>query len=481
MDRPITVLSLFDGMSCGQIALRELGVPIERYYASEIDKHAIQQTQLNFPDTIQLGDVERWRDWDIDWGGVDLLLAGSPCQGFSLAGKMLGHDDPRSRLFWVFVDILEHVKRCNPSALWLLENVRMKAEHEALINDALGLLPVIINSALVSAQNRVRLYWTNIRVRKEGLWGDLHTDIPQPADLGIRIQDILDKEVDDKYYIRSGKFGQDVSGKARSLRVGGGLSTDAKHSWDVIKLDKKLKPKTQQDKASCLTAGGHSGGNHSDMDILAVRSQSTKQCTLGIYQKGRGYVRPSVYTYKSPTLTSNSWQENNRVCAIRGIGEDNEQTIELRSDNKTNTLTSVLAVGSLRFFGETEFRRMKTMKSPCLNAQLREDGNNQPVVELAVGTWRTHKDGRGFRPMAGDKAPCIPARARNDGSGQPVAKTGYILRRLTPKECACLQTIPEWYRWGCSDSQAYKMLGNGWTVDVIKHILNHIDRNGNAD
>lgn len=385
-------------MSCGQIALRELGVPIDRYYASEIDKHAIKQTQLNFPDTIQLGDVEKWREWDIKWEEIDLLLAGSPCQGFSLAGKMLGHKDPRSRLFWVFVDILEHVKGCNPDALWLLENVRMKAEHEALINDALNLQPVIINSALVSAQNRVRLYWTNIRVRQEGLWGDLHTDIPQPIDLGIRIQDILDKEVDDKYYIRSGKFGQDVRGKARSLRVGGGLSTDAKHSGDVIKLDKQLRPKTQQEKASCLTAGGHSGGNHSDMDILAIR----------------------------------------RVCALRGRGENNEQTIELRSDNKTNTLTSVTK------------------------------------DNLVVGVIQGFTDPPAFRPMAGDKAPTMLARARQDGSGQPCIKDDIHLRRLTPTECARLQTIPDRYKWGCSDSQAYKMLGNGWTVEVIKHILSHI-------
>lgn len=269
--KPLTILSLFDGMSCGQIALRDMGVPINRYYASEIDKHAIKQTQLNFPDTIQIGDVERWREWDIDWGGVDLLLAGSPCQGFSLAGKMLGHEDPRSRLFWVFVDILKHVMRCNPKALWLLENVRMKAEHEALINDALGLQPVVINSALVSAQNRVRLYWSNIRTRQEGLFGDVHTDIPLPEDRGIFIQDILEAEVDDKYYIDSGVFGQDVSGKARTIRVGGALSTDDKHNWDVVKLDRELRPKALQGKASCLTAGGHSGGNHSDMDILEIR------------------------------------------------------------------------------------------------------------------------------------------------------------------------------------------------------------------
>lgn len=498
--KPLTVLSLFDGMSCGQIALRDMGIPISRYYASEIDKHAIKQTQFNFPDTLQLGDVEKWREWDIDWSSIDLLLAGSPCQGFSLAGKMLGHDDPRSRLYWVFLDILRHIQTYNPSVKFLLENVRMRPNDERQINESLGLMPVVINSSLVSAQNRVRLYWSDIRTRQEGLFGDVHTDIPIPEDRGIFIQDILEAEVEDKYYIDSGVFGQDVSDKARSLRVGGGLSTDAKHSWDVVKLDRELRPKALQGKASCLTAGGHSGGNHSDMDILAIQRQSPAKDTIGIYQKGRGYVEPSIHLLKSPTLTSHSWQENNMICAMRGRGEDNVQTIEVRPDLKSNSLTSVtkdnlvipctwrthkedrangmtivLAVGSLRFFGETEFRTMKTMKSPCLKAQQREDGNNQTVVELEVGTWRTHKVDGGFREMAGDKSPCIPARARNDGSGQPCVRTDRVLRRPTPTECARLQTIPEWYKWECSDTQAYKMLGNGWTVEVIKHILSFLD------
>jgi DNA (cytosine-5)-methyltransferase 3A len=382
------VLSLFDGMSCGQIALRELGVPIERYYASEIDKHAIAQTQLNFPDAIQLGDVEKWREWDIEWSSIDLLLAGSPCQGFSLAGKMLGHDDPRSKLYWVFLDILHHVQKLNPNAKYLLENVRMRPSDELRINESLGIRPVVINSALVSAQNRVRLYWSDIRTKSEGIWSELLTDIPQPADRGIYIGDILDDEVDEKYYMRNLSLNEEALESIAPTQEGKASA--------VVKLDKKLKPKAQQDKASCLTAGGHSGGNHSDMDILYI----------GIYQRGRGYIPPSAKFVKSPTLTSNRWHANNPL--------------------------------------------------------------------IIPGTWRTHKDGQGFRPTAGGKAPCIPARARNDGSGQPVAKIGYMLRRLTPTECARLQTIPDWYKWGCSDTQAYKMLGNGWTVEVIKHILSHI-------
>nr|DAS18021.1 MAG TPA: Cytosine specific methyltransferase [Caudoviricetes sp.] len=426
------VLSLFDGMSCGQIALRELGVPIDMYYASEIDKHAIAQTQLNFPETIQLGDVEKWREWNIEWEEIDLLLAGSPCQGFSLAGKMLGHDDPRSMLYWVFLDILHHVQKLNPNVKYLLENVRMRPSDEARINESLGIRPVVINSALVSAQNRVRLYWSNIRTKSEGIWGELLTDIPQPADRGIYIGDILDDEVDEKYYMRNLSISEEAIESIATTQEG--------KASGVVKLDKKLKPKAQQDKASCLTAVGHSGGNHSDMYILYI----------GIFQRGRSYLKSRVIPDKSPTLTSNSWSFNNMECA------------------------TVLSVGSLRFFGGVEFRRMKTMKSPCLNAQSREDGNNQPVVELAVGTWRTHKVDGGFREIAGGKAPCIPARARNDGSGQPVAKIGCMLRRLTPTECARLQTIPDWYKWVCSDTQAYKMLGNGWTVEVIKHILSHI-------
>lgn len=382
------VLSLFDGMSCGQIALRELGVPIERYYASEIDKHAIKQTQLNFPDAIQLGDVEKWREWNIEWEEIDLLLAGSPCQGFSLAGKMLGHDDPRSRLYWVFLDILHHVQKLNPNVKYLLENVRMRLSDELRINESLGIRPVVINSALVSAQNRVRLYWSDIRTKSEGIFGELLTDIPQPADRGIYIGDILDDEVDEKYYMRNLSLNEEAIESIATTQEG--------KASDVVKLDKKLKPKAQQGKASCLTAGGHSGGNHSDMDILCV---------------------------KDPWIAKN-----------------------LRSpDEKSNALLSSSYKGA------------------------RANG-----MSVVPGTWRTHKDGQGFRSTAGSKAPCIPARARNDGSGQPVAKIGCMLRRLTPTECARLQTIPDWYKWGCSDTQAYKMLGNGWTVEVIKHILSHI-------
>lgn len=179
----MNVLSLFDGMSCGQIALDQLGVKVDNFYASEIDKFAIQVTQKNYPGTIQLGDITKWKDWEIDWENIDLIFGGSPCQGFSFAGKQLAFNDPRSKLFFVFIEILEYIqlrrKIANkPGPLFLLENVRMKKEYIDVITSHIKVDPMMINSALVSAQNRVRFYWTNINGLKQpedkGInWGDI--------------------------------------------------------------------------------------------------------------------------------------------------------------------------------------------------------------------------------------------------------------------------------------------------------------------
>lgn len=193
------VLSLFDGISCGRLALERAGFSVGSYYASEVDKFAMTVAQKNFPDTVQLGDVSHWRDWDIDWRRVDLILGGSPCQGFSSGGKMLAFDDPRSRLFFVYVDILNHVKLYNPNVKFLLENVRMPRVHLDIITDYLGTTPEFINSALVSAQNRHRYYWAN--------W-----DFGQPTDREVMLVDVLEKDVlardasylvTDEYFIRT--------------------------------------------------------------------------------------------------------------------------------------------------------------------------------------------------------------------------------------------------------------------------------------
>ena len=179
----MNVLSLFDGMSCGQIALKDMDVKIDNYFASEVDKYAIIQTQHNFPNTIQIGSVV-----DVDVSKlpkIDLLIGGSPCQGFSFAGKQLNFEDPRSKLFFEFVRIWNAIKKKNPEAIFLLENVNMKRKYLGAISKLMDLYPVRINSSLVSAQDRDRFYWSNVKTKKVGIFDERWTDIDQPEDRKI--------------------------------------------------------------------------------------------------------------------------------------------------------------------------------------------------------------------------------------------------------------------------------------------------------
>lgn len=220
----MNVLSLFDGMSCGQIALTNLGCFPDKYYASEVDKFAIQQTRHVFPDTIHIGDVTRVDVSKLD--KIDLIIGGSPCQSFSFAGKQAGMATTenievtdldqyldlkimgfeftgQSYLFWEYMRILTEVRKYNPDVKFLLENVVMSKKWEAVLTNAIGVEPVMINSNLVSAQNRKRLYWTNI------------ARIAQPEDEGIFIRDILEEDVDEKYYLSQ----KAIEGIINRLRV----------------------------------------------------------------------------------------------------------------------------------------------------------------------------------------------------------------------------------------------------------------------
>lgn len=183
----MNVLSLFDGISAGQVALERAGIKVDKYYASEIDEYAIKVTQKNYPDTIQIGDVTKvsyengilkYENAMQDIGRIDLLIGGSPCQGFSFAGKQLNFEDERSKLFFEYVRLLNEVK----PKYFLLENVKMKKEYQDVITKYLGVEPIEINSALVSAQTRKRLYWTNI------------PNIKQPEDKGIVLEDIVEED-----------------------------------------------------------------------------------------------------------------------------------------------------------------------------------------------------------------------------------------------------------------------------------------------
>lgn len=341
----MNVLSLFDGMSCGQISLIELGFKIDKYYAAEIDKHAITQTQHNFPNTIQLGSVTDVKAKDLE--KIDLFIGGSPCQGFSFAGKQLNFNDPRSVLFFEYVRLWKEIKAINPNAVFLLENVNMKKEYLRVISEYLGVFPVRINSNLVSAQNRDRWYWTNIRTKETGLFAELWSDIPEPNDRGILLKDILQEYVEERYYLN--KTTSDFSFTENYLQLHQGFDSDNRFYYEDSKH------------AACLTKG------------------EAKTGVLCVAMRGRNPENPSDRRTGSPT----------------------EQRLEPKTDGKTNCLTSVA------------------------------------------------KDN--------------------------LLTDGYKLRRLTPIECARLQTIPEWYEWIVSDTQIYRMLGNGWTVEVIKHIFSFLN------
>ena len=220
----MNVVSLFNGMNTGRQALENVGIKVNKYYSSEIKPYAIELTQHHFPDTIQVGDVTKWKEWDIDWKSIDLVLSGSPCQDLSAAGKRAGINGKKSSLFFVFVEILNHIKSLNPNVLFLQENVGSASKLDVgIMSRELGVYPCNINSSLLTAQLRNRYYWSNIRT-KETMF-DLVTDIPQPKDRGIMFKDIITDgivEVDKHTCLNtgSGKSGTQTYLKHRNETTG---------------------------------------------------------------------------------------------------------------------------------------------------------------------------------------------------------------------------------------------------------------------
>ena len=396
----MNVLSLFDGMSCGQIALNQLGIKVDKYYASEIDKYAITIAKKNFPNTIHLGDVTTVKAEDLE--PIDLLIGGSPCQGFSFAGRQLNFDDPRSALFFEFVRLL---KECKPK-YFLLENVRMKQQYQDVITEHLGVKPIMINSALVSAQNRVRLYWTNI------------PNITQPQDKGLILKDILENL-------------EDVDPLKDTER-------NQRHCKEV------------DEKSLCMTSTMYKGAGNNGMTLVPIKNPERIKERTTYYQfdvSGKGYNSQQDRVRKldkpSGTLAAQAASIPKILCgAFRGRYYDHEgkrtdhkesvagkttQHLEIRDDEKTNTLTTVQ--------------------------------KDNVLVREKSKTVRT--GGRGSYD-----------RHEWDSVGNKGTELYY--RKLTPTECERLQTVPDGYTEGVSNTQRYKMLGNGWTVEVIKHIFSEV-------
>ena len=429
-EKNMNVLSLFDGMSCGRIALDRLGIKVDNYYASEIDKYAMQVSAANYPDIIQVGDVTELDTSTLP--NIDLVMGGSPCQGFSFAGKQLAFDDPRSALFFEFVRC---VKELNPK-YFLLENVRMKKEYLDIISEQMGVEPIMINSALVSAQNRVRYYWTNI------------PGIEQPKQRGIVLRDILEtREID-------GLSDKAIAYMNRGSEKWSGGKSRAEH---YIKHESK--------KSNCLTANMHKGVPYG---VIAV----DKPIQVGTATDINGHdILKRVYSPNGKSPTVNACTGGNRepkviAGAFRGRYKDDgsiEQKLELRQGGKTNSLTTVQKDNVVVTFSEDRIKKFKET--------LKDDP--QPSVNGIIQLNNpSHSSGRVYSPKG--KSPTL--MAGNSGGGKEPVKINddVYWRKLTPVECERLQTVPDNYTNHVSNTQRYKMLGNGWTIEVITHILNNL-------
>ena len=393
----MNVLSLFDGMSCGQIALNRAGIKYNKYFASEVDKYAIKVAQANYPHTHHMGDVKQvQKSYFID-DPIDLLMGGSPCQGFSVAGKQLDFNDPRSKLFFEFVRLKESLK----PKYFLMENVPMKQESQDIISRYLDVKPVMINSSLFSAQNRKRLYWTNIPF-----------DTMPTADKGIVLQDILE---------------DGIANEAMTNKLGKSHCITARYNgavwWNSI-----------QRKQRTMVQVGEADNIKGFDSIKRIYSPNGKAPTLTTMQGGHREPKVAIGRIVNRRLDENGVRKDNQLdLPLRPY-------LESREDDKSNCLTTVQKDNVLIY------QQPRGWNKGGLKAK---DGK---TPSLTTSSWEHNNH----------------------------LTDGLRWRKLTPKECARLQTVPDEY---CtmgnfdgvikpiSKSQQYKMLGNGWTIDVIAHIL----------
>lgn len=427
----MNVLSLFDGMSCTQIALKNLGIKVDKYYASEIDKYAIKVARENFPNTVHLGDIKNITGSDFICD-IDLIVAGSPCQGFSFAGKQLAFDDPRSALFFEFIRLLKEVK----PKYFLLENVRMKKEHMDVISQQVsdiypecsngslfGIEPIKINSALLSAQSRNRLYWTNI------------PNIEQPKDLGIVLRDIL--EPSEEWGERPQYLKNEFAGRERGTLV-----------------------KDIDEKSNCLNATMYKGQistyvkKRADEDLKKMTTKDGKAFVLtASYQGAASWnsierkQRTMVPTYDTPKQVGTATDINGYDIIKRVYSED----------GKSPTLTTM---------GGGHREPKVVVKGGALRARSKnKEGKN---VE-----WKKTKPQQMLELRKDDKSNSLTSSTKDSLA---VKEEELTWRKLTPLECERLQTVPDNYTAAVSNTQRYKMLGNGFTIKVIEHILTNMEK-----
>lgn len=505
----LKVLSLFDGMSCGQLALQRLGIEVDTYYASEIDKYAIQVTQANFPETIQVGDVCNLKAED--YQDVDLILAGSPCQGFSFAGKQLAFDDPRSALFFEFIRLLKEIK----PKYFLLENVRMKQQFQDVITEQVSacypefeggdlfgsqIKPILINSALLSAQNRQRLYWTNI------------PNIEQPEDKGIVLRDILEDDVEDHYlagehlqnnYQGGNQLNPNYKSQANTIHdtnKKSGVICAGTHGYANGYVETKPKQvglaieKVKVRKHEVDISGLQNLLRTSKKESKKTNKQIANEIKIPITKVEHWFRTDSSFAIPSDdiwldlkkilNIDNNEFDKSIMEFEIRdGVYETTQRVYS--QEGKSPTLTSAHAeklvetkpkqVGiATDIKGHDILKRVYSPdgKSPTLNSM--GGGNREPKVVSGAWRGRYKEDGTTEQKLELNQS-------GKSNSLTTVQKDSVVVneelswRKLTPLECMRLQTVPDDYLMPVSNSQKYKLLGNGMTVDVIAHILNNME------
>ena len=392
------ILSLFDGMACGALAMQAAGIEIDKYVAYEVDKYAIQTARHNFPFIEERGDVFK-ADFT-EYAGFDYLIGGSPCTYWSIA-QTKNRETVASGMGWeLFSQYVRALQEAKPRFFLYENNKSMSAAIRASITETFGFEPILINSALVSAQNRQRLYWCGIR-KPDGTYKK--ADIHQPADRGVLLKDILDTNgstwlekshtIDAAYYKGSSRNVEKIHQSTRRLMVA-----------DPVAI-------RDDGKSHVLTASYDGAVIWNSLE----RHQKTMVAVPASTEKN-GKSLPLTASYFKYAASDSFKKANPRIGIVEPI---NAMKYELESvENKDAGVVGVLDMAGQVYEVKDGFIKVK--------------GNKYPIKLV-------------------------------DGF--------YIIRKLTVRECMRLQTVPEWYEWPVSKSQAYKMLGNGWTVEVIAHLL----------
>lgn len=435
------ILSLFDGMACGALAMQAAGIEIEKYIAYEVDKYAIQTAQHNFPFIEERGDVFK-ADFT-EYAGFDYLIGGSPCTYWSIA-QTKNRETVASGMGWeLFSQYVRALHEAKPRFFLYENNKSMSAAIRASITKTFGFEPILINSALVSAQNRQRLYWCGIR-QADGTYKK--ADIQQPTDRGILLKDILETNgttwleksytIDATYSKGGSRNGEKPHQSSKRLMAaepvairddGKAHVLTAHYEGAVIWNSLERQQKTMVAEPVCLAQRGRY--DESGKVYQHYEAQPTgKTNNLTTVSKDNLIADPVCLRYERTEQAKKLRKQYENHEIKHGYHELSE--LHPRLEGKTNTLSTV-------------------QKDNMILEPLKADSINAPIYEV--------KDG--YITVKGKQYPIKLV----DGF--------YVIRKLTVRECMRLQTVPEWYEWPVSKSQAYKMLGNGWTVEVIAHLL----------